>query len=86
MPRRESTTRKQTTKEASAIRSRIKNLVGREIGQATIIKDKLKQSEFTFDYPIDDLRSLSFKIIITPVMDKSQGFVTHMSVNPGKPP
>lgn len=86
MPRRDSTTRKQTTKEVSAIRSRIKNVIGREIGQATIIKDKLKQREFTFDYPIDDLRSLSFKIIVTPVMDKSPGFVAHMSVNPGKPP
>lgn len=86
MPRRDSTTRKQTAKEVSAIRSRIKNVIGREIGQATIIKDKLKQREFTFDYQIDDMRSLSFKIIVTPVMDKSQGFVAHLSVTPGKPP
>ena len=85
MPR-DRTTRNPTAKEVSAIRSRVKNLVGREVGQATIIKDKLKQREFIFDYPIDDLRTLSFKIIVTPVMDKSQGFVAHLSVTPGKPP
>jgi hypothetical protein len=85
MPR-DRKTRKPTPKEVSAIRSRIKDLVGREIGQATIIKDKLKEREFKFDYQIDDFRSLSFKIIVTPVVDKAMGAIAQMSVNPGKPP
>ena len=78
--------RKPTPKEASAIRSRIKNLVGREIGEVTIIKDMLKEREFSFVYPIDELRSLSFKITVTPLPGKSLGAIAHLSVNPGKPP
>ena len=78
--------RKPTPKEASAIRSRIKNLVGREIGEATIIKDMLKEREFDFVYPIDELRSLAFKITVTPLMSKSLGAIAHLWVIPGKPP
>lgn len=85
MPR-DRTTRTPTAKEVSAIRSRIKNLVGREIGHTTIIKDRLKEREFSFLYQIDDLRSLSFKITVTPVQGKSQGPVAHLQVTPGKPP
>lgn len=85
MPR-DTTTRKRTAKEASAIRSRIKNLVGREIGQATILKDQMKEREFSFDYQIDDLRSLSFKIIVSPVPSKVPGTIAALHVHPGKPP
>lgn len=85
MPR-ESTTRKRTAKEASAIRSRVKNLVGREIGQATILKDQMKEREFSFVYQIDDLRSLAFKITVSPVPNKIPGAIAALHINPGKPP
>lgn len=83
MPR---TTRKPTAKEVSAIRLRVKNLIGREIGETTILKDKMKEREFSFIYEIDQLRSLEFKITVKPLLGKALGAVAHMSVNPGKPP
>ena len=85
MPR-DTTTRKRTAKEASAIRSRVKNLIGREIGQATILKDQMKEREFSFVYQIDDMRSLAFKITVSPVPNKVVGFMAALHVHPGKPP
>lgn len=85
MPR-DTTTRKQTAKQASAIRSRVKQVVGREIGQATILKDRMKEREFSFVYQIDDLRSLAFKITVSPVPNKALGAIAALHVNPGKPP
>lgn len=79
-------TRKLTTKQVSAIRLRAKNLVSREIGNATIVKDRMKEREFSFIYPIDDLRSLAFKITVSPVMSRTTGYVAALHISPGTPP
>ncbi len=78
--------RKPTAKQVSAIRLRAKNLVSREIGDATIVKDRMKEREFSFIYPIDDLRSLAIKITVSPVMNKNLGFLAALHINPGTPP
>ncbi len=80
------TIRKPTAKEIGAIKSRVRHLVSREIGQTSIVKDKMKEQEYSFIYPIDELRSLAFKITVSPVMNKTIGTMFHMVVNPGKPP
>ena len=85
MPRK-TTTRKSTAKEASAIKSRVRNLVNREIGHASIVKDRMKEQVYSFIYPIDELRSLAFNITVSPVMSKSIGTIAHLVVIPGKPP
>jgi hypothetical protein len=85
MPRN-TKTRKPTAKEASAIKSRVRNLVNREIGHASIVKDKMKEQVYSFIYPVDELRSLAFKITVSPVMSKSIGTMAHLVITPGKPP
>ena len=79
-------TRKPTSKEVRAIRLRAKTLVSREIGKATIVKDKMKEREFSFIYPIDDFRSLAFKITVSPVMNQTIGYMAALHINPGTPP
>lgn len=83
MPR---SSRKPTAKEVSAIRSRTKALISREIGEVTIIKDKMKEREFSFTYEVDELRRLEFKITVRPVVSKIPGTMLHAVVKPGKPP
>lgn len=80
------TIRKPTAREVGAIKSRVRHLVSREIGQTSIVKDKMKEQEYNFIYPIDEIRSLAFKITVSPVMNKASGTMFHMVVNPGAPP
>ena len=75
-----------TAKEVSAIKSRVRNLIGRDIGETTIIKDKMKEREFSFTYEIDQLRSLEIKITVRPLLSKIPGVMMHAVINPGKPP
>lgn len=84
MPRR--TIRNPTAKEASAIKSRARNLISREIGETTVLKDKMKERQFSFTYEIDQLRSLEFKITVKPLMSKIPGTMLHAVIKPGKPP
>lgn len=75
-----------TEKRSALIRTRALDLIASEMGPARIVKDKMQEEEYSFIYPIDEFRSLAFRISVTPVANRDFGMMAQLVIQPGKPP